>query len=31
LKGTPDTLPSGEQVLRPDAAANAAILREFRR
>lgn len=31
LKGTPDTLPGGEQVLRPDAAANQAILREFRR
>lgn len=31
LKGTPDTLPGGEQVLRPDAAANEAILREFRR
>jgi LCP family protein required for cell wall assembly len=31
LKGTPDTLPGGEQILRPDAAANQAILREFRR
>lgn len=31
LKGTPDTLSSGEQILRPDAAANEAILREFRR
>lgn len=30
LKGTPETLPDGEQVLRPDHQANQAILREFR-
>lgn len=30
LKGTPETLPDGEQVLRPDPQANQAILREFR-
>ncbi|HET7478801.1 MAG TPA: LCP family protein [Rubrobacteraceae bacterium] len=30
LKGTPETLPDGEQVLRPDTQANQALLREFR-
>lgn len=30
LKGTPDTLESGGEVLVPDAAANEYILREFR-
>lgn len=30
LKGTPDTLPDGSQVLIPDEAANEHILREFR-
>lgn len=30
LKGTPETLPDGEQVLRPDLQANQALLREFR-
>lgn len=30
LKGDPETLPDGEQVLRPDHQANQALLREFR-
>ncbi len=30
LKGTPETLPNGNQVLLPDEEANEAILREFR-
>jgi hypothetical protein len=30
LKGTPNTLPSGAQVLVPNEVANKAILEEFR-
>lgn len=30
LRGIPETLPDGEQVLRPDQQANQALLREFR-
>ena len=30
LKGTPDTLPNGDAVLLPDAAANAEVLEDFR-
>jgi polyisoprenyl-teichoic acid--peptidoglycan teichoic acid transferase len=30
LRGTPDTLPNGDQVLVPDEAANEAVLQEFR-
>jgi polyisoprenyl-teichoic acid--peptidoglycan teichoic acid transferase len=30
LKGTPKTLPNGEEVLVPDQEANEAILAQFR-